>query len=109
MPRASNTWYVVGALSLHTFFLSIGELTITLEDVVNNFLLLVFGDENVFDISLSNEDLEVEDKLFGHFGRHTASLGGKLAKMGKWVMNLLREKDKAVFPLAIKLAVLNLP
>ena len=96
MPRASNTWYIVGALSLHTFFLSIGELTITLEDVVNNFLLLVFGDENVFDISLSNEDLEVEDKLFGHFGRHTASLGRKLARMGKWVMNLLREKDKAV-------------
>jgi len=32
--------------SLHTFFFSIGELTITLEDVVSNFLLLVFGDEN---------------------------------------------------------------
>ena len=96
MPRASNTWYIVGALSLHTFFLSIGELTITLEDVVNHFLLLVFGDENVFDISLSNEDLEVEDKLFGHFGRHIASPSGKLARMGKWVMNLLREKDKAV-------------
>ena len=39
--------------SLHTFFFSVGELTITLEDVVNNFLLLVFGDENRFDISLS--------------------------------------------------------
>ena len=38
---------------LHTFFFSVGELTITLEDVVNNFLLLVFGDENRFDISLS--------------------------------------------------------
>ena len=32
--------------SLHTFFFSVGELTITLEDVVSNFLLLVFGDEN---------------------------------------------------------------
>ena len=28
--------------SLHTFFFSVGELTITLEDVVNNFLLSVW-------------------------------------------------------------------
>ena len=69
--------------SLHTFFFSIGELTITLEDVVNKFLLPVFGDENPFDISLSNKDLEVEGKLFSHFGRRTASLDGKLARMGK--------------------------
>ena len=45
--------------SLHTFFFSVGELTITLEDVVNNFLLLVFGDESPFDINLSGEDLVV--------------------------------------------------
>ena len=45
--------------SLHTFFFSIGELTITLEDVVNNFLLSVFGDENPFDIDLFEEDLKV--------------------------------------------------
>ena len=28
--------------SLHTFFFSVGELTITLEDVVNNFLLSIW-------------------------------------------------------------------
>ena len=50
--------------SLHTFFFSVGELTITLEDVVNNFLLPVFGDESPFDINLSEKDLEVED---GHY------------------------------------------
>ena len=82
--------------SFHTFFFSISELTITLEDVANNFLLLVFGDENPFDISLSKEDLEVEDKLFSHFGERIASPSGKPARMGKWVMNLSREKDKAV-------------
>ena len=53
----------------------------------------MFEDENPFDISLSNEDLKVEDKLFSHFGGHTASHGGKLARMGRWVTNLLREKD----------------
>ena len=81
--------------SLHTFFFSVGELTITLEDVVNNFLL-VFVDENPFDISLSDEDLKVEDKLFSHFGGRIASPGRKLARMGRWVMNLSREKDKEV-------------
>ena len=68
--------------SLHTFFFSVGELTITLEDVVNNFLLPVFGDENPFDISLSEEDLVVENKLFSHFSGHTASPGGKSARRG---------------------------
>ena len=82
--------------SLHTFFFSIGELTITLKDVVNNFLLPVFGDENPFDISLSEEDLEVENKLFSHFGGHTASPGGKPTKMGRSVMTLSCEKDKEV-------------
>ena len=81
--------------SLHTFFFFVGELTITLEDVVNNLLLLVLGDESPFDISLSDEDLKVEDKLFSHFCGRTASLGGKLARIGRWVLNLSREKDKA--------------
>ena len=78
--------------SLHTFFFSVGELTITLEDVVNNFLLPVFGDESPFDINLSEKDLVVEDKLFGHFGGCAASPGGKPARMGRWVMTLSREK-----------------
>ena len=82
--------------SFHTFFFSVGELTITLEDMINNFILLVFGDENPFDISLSSEDLEIKDKLFSHFGGRIASSRGKPAKMGKWVMNLSREKDKVV-------------
>ena len=72
-----------------------GELTITLEDVVNNFFIPVFGNENPFDISLSSKDLKIEDKLFNHFGGCTASSGGKLARMGKWVMSLSQEKDKA--------------
>ena len=80
--------------SLHTFFFSVSEFTITLEDVVNNLLLPVLGDKSPFDISLSNEDLEIKDKLFSHFGGHTASPGKKPVRMGRWVMNLSREKDK---------------
>ena len=67
-----------------------------MEDVVNNFLLPVLGDENPFDINLSDEDLKVEEKLFTHFSRHIASSGGKLARMGRWVMSLSIEKDKEV-------------
>ena len=47
--------------SLHMFFFSMGELTITLEGVVNNFLLPVIGDESPFDIQLFAEDLTVEE------------------------------------------------
>ena len=64
--------------------------------MVNNFLLTVFGDENPFDISLFKEDLEVENKLFSHFGGRTTSPGGKPTKMGRWVMTLSLEKDKEV-------------
>ena len=56
----------------------------------------MLGDENPFDINLSDEDLKVEEKLFTHFSGRTAFPGGKPAKMGKWVMSLSREKDKEV-------------
>ena len=62
-----------------------GELTVTLEDVVNTFLIPMFGDESPFNIQLSTEDLMVQEKLFKHFSRRTASLGGKTAKMG-WLV-----------------------
>ena len=82
--------------ALHTFLFSVGELTVILEDVVNNFLLPVLRDENPFNINLSDEDLKVEEKLFTHFGGSTTSFGGKPTRMGRWVMSLSREKDKEV-------------
>ena len=83
-------------LALHAFLFSFGKLIVTLEDVVNNFLLPVLRDENPFDINLSDEDLKVEEKLFTHFGGRITSPGGKPARMGRWVMSLSREKDKEV-------------
>ena len=35
---------------LHTFFFSVGELPVTLEDVVNTFLLLMFGNKSPLNI-----------------------------------------------------------
>ena len=56
--------------------------------MVNNFLLLVFGDENPFDIHL----LKVRDQLFSLFGGRTASSGGKPTRMGKWVATLSQKE-----------------
>ena len=81
---------------LHTFLFSFGELTVTLEDVVNNFLFLVLGDENPFDINLFDEDLKVKEKLFTHFGGCIAFSGGKPVRMGRWVMSCSHEKDNEV-------------
>lgn len=47
--------------SLHTFFFSVSELIITLVNVVYNFLLPMFGDENPFDIQFFAEDLKVQE------------------------------------------------
>lgn len=59
---------------------------------MNNFLLLMFGNESPFNIQLSTEDLMVKGKLFTHFGKHTASPRCKPAKMGRRVKALFREE-----------------
>lgn len=68
-----------------------GELTISLEDVVNTFLLPMFRDESPFNIQLLMEDLVVEKKLFKHFGGRIASPGGKPTRMRRWVKELSDE------------------
>ena len=47
----------------YTFFLSCGEITVTLEDVVNQLLLPILGDTDLNDIELSAEEEAVEAKL----------------------------------------------
>ena len=81
---------------LHTFFFLVGELTITLEDVVNNFLLPVFGDENPFDMAFPARILKLKTNFSVTLADVPLLLRGKPARIGKWVMNLSREKDKAV-------------
>ena len=98
MLRGSDIWFAVSLhLFIHSFFffffiIFMGELNVTLDDVVNTFLLPMFGDESPFNNQLSVEDLVVEEKLFKHFGGHIASLGGKLARIGRWVKALSNEE-----------------
>jgi hypothetical protein len=49
--------------STHTFFFSWGELTITLEDVENHWLLPVLGDMDPFAVEMSEEETLVEQAL----------------------------------------------
>ena len=65
--------------------------------MVNNLLLLLFGDKSPFNIRLFAEDVAVEEWLFKHFGGCTASPKGKPTMMGKWEAILSKEKDKSVW------------
>ena len=47
----------------HTFFFSCGELTVTLEDVVNQLLLPILGDADPVALELSLEEEAIEAKL----------------------------------------------
>nr|POE79189.1 hypothetical protein CFP56_39913 [Quercus suber] len=47
----------------HTFFFSCGELTVTLEDVANQLLLLILGDTDPATIELSSEEEAIEAEL----------------------------------------------
>ena len=47
----------------HTFFFSCGELTVTLEDVANQLLLLILSDVDIATIELSPEEEAIEVKL----------------------------------------------
>ena len=58
----------------HTFFLSCGEITVTLEDVANQLLLPILGDVNPSDIQLSAEKETVETELRKGLGDGNAKL-----------------------------------
>ena len=52
-------WYA----TTHTFFFSCGELTVTLEDVANQLLLPILGDDDPATIELSLEEKAIEVEL----------------------------------------------
>ena len=56
-------WVRQWCTTTHTFFLSYGEITMTLEDVANQLLLPIFGDANLGALELSLEEEAVEAEL----------------------------------------------
>ena len=47
----------------HTFFIAHDELTVTLEDVENHWMLPILGDQDPAEVELSPEELKVEATL----------------------------------------------
>ena len=62
----------------HTFFLSCGELTVTLEDVANQLLLPILDEVVPLEIQLSDGEMAVEAEL-------RKGLGGGNVKLSNWI------------------------
>ena len=87
----------------HTFFLSCGEITVTLKDVANQLLLPILGDADLSNIELFVEEEAIEAKL-------RKGMSGN-AKLSHWVGALPYYAIKLLcFCLAIKIfAGVSLP
>ena len=82
----------------HTFFLSYGEITLTLEDVANQLLLPILGDADLSNIELSVGEEAIETKL-------RKGMSGN-AKLSHWVGTHPYYVVKLLyFRLAIKISV----
>uniref|UniRef100_A0A2N9GBT1 Aminotransferase-like plant mobile domain-containing protein n=1 Tax=Fagus sylvatica TaxID=28930 RepID=A0A2N9GBT1_FAGSY len=77
--------------STHTFFFAHGEMTVTLEDVENHWLLPILGDQGPADLILSPEELEIESALADYIGRKNIALGTQAARFKAWMEHFNRE------------------
>uniref|UniRef100_A0A2N9GS51 Aminotransferase-like plant mobile domain-containing protein n=1 Tax=Fagus sylvatica TaxID=28930 RepID=A0A2N9GS51_FAGSY len=82
--------------STHTFFFAHGELTVTLEDVENHWLLPILGDQDPADLVLSPEELEIEAALADYIGRRNVALGTQAARFKPWMEHFNRETKPSI-------------
>uniref|UniRef100_A0A2N9GDE0 Aminotransferase-like plant mobile domain-containing protein n=1 Tax=Fagus sylvatica TaxID=28930 RepID=A0A2N9GDE0_FAGSY len=82
--------------STHTFFFAHGELTVTLEDVENHWLLPILGDQGPADLILSPEELEIESALADYIGRKNIALGTQAARFKPWMEHFNRETNPLI-------------
>jgi hypothetical protein len=82
--------------STHTFFFAHWELTVTLEDVENHWLLPILGDQGPADLVLSPEELEIESALADYIGRKNIALGTQAARFKPWMKHFNRETDPLI-------------
>jgi hypothetical protein len=78
--------------SSHTFFFAHGELTVTLENIENHWLLPILGNQDSAEIELSPEEM-IEAALVDYIGRKNTSLGTQAARFTSWMEHFKREKD----------------
>uniref|UniRef100_A0A2N9GWQ1 Aminotransferase-like plant mobile domain-containing protein n=1 Tax=Fagus sylvatica TaxID=28930 RepID=A0A2N9GWQ1_FAGSY len=82
--------------STHTFFFAHGELTVTLEDVENHWLLPILGDQDPAEIALSPEESKIEAVLADYIGRKNVALGTQAARFNSWMEHFLRIEDSSI-------------
>ena len=79
--------------SMHTFFFAHGELTVTLEDIENHWLLPILGDQDPAELELSPEELRIEATLADYIGRKNISLGTQAVRFTPWMDHFNRKED----------------
>jgi hypothetical protein len=67
-------------LSTHTLFFAHGELTVTLEDIENHWMLTILGDCDPSEIELSSEEFKAKTILLNYVGKKKISLGTSTAR-----------------------------
>ena len=82
--------------STHTFFFAHGEMTVTLEDVENQWLLPILGDQDPAEIVLSPEESKIKAVLADYIGRKIVALGTQAARFTSWMEHFLRMEDPLI-------------
>ena len=82
--------------STHTFFFAHGELTVTLEDVENHWLLPILGDQDLAGLELSPEESRIEAALADYIGRKNIALGTQAARFNPWMEHFNRVDDASI-------------
>jgi hypothetical protein len=82
--------------STHTFFFAHGEMTVTLEDIENQWLLPILGDQDPAEIALSPEESKIEAVLADYIGRKNVALGTQAARFNSWMEHFLRIEDPLI-------------
>ncbi len=105
VSRSSNMYRDIEALrqlirrwcpSTHTFFFAHGELTVTLEDIENHWMLPILGDQAPVEIELSPEELKVEAALVDYIRRKNTSMGTQAARFKAWLDHFMWEEDAPI-------------
>ena len=82
--------------STYTFFFTHGEMTVTLEDVENHWLLPILGDQDPVELELSPEELKIEAALADYIGRKNVALGTQAARFNSWMEHFNRVEDPSI-------------
>ena len=80
----------------HTFFFAHGELTVTLEDVENHWLLPILGDQDPAELELSPKESRIETALADYIGRKNIALGTQAARFNPWMEHFNRVNDASI-------------